>query len=175
MKFRTSLLAASLLAVAAWPALACYTVYDSSSRVVFRSAEPPVDMSRPLHETVPQRFPGGQLVFDTGTSCPGVSGGRLPLVAANPAPLLTDRQTAQALGVRYSPLSNGVVVVAPREAAVVEAALGSQLTVVPSEPLLAAADQRSPTSVMGGPPSGQPMITELRDPPVRSSSRRRAR
>lgn len=156
MKFRISLLAASLLAAAAGPALACYTVYDSNNRVVFRSSEAPVDMSRPLHETMPQRFPGGQLVFDTATSCDEVSVGRLARVSSTPAPLLTDRKTAQALGVRYAQLSNGVVMVPPREAAVAAAELGSQLTVIPGGPMLANAQPRSVTSVMGGPPVRRP-------------------
>ncbi len=153
MKVRISLLAASLLALPAWPALACYTVYDAGNRVVFRSSEAPVDMSRPLHETVPQRFPGGQLVFDTQTSCDEVSSGRLARVSAAPAPLLTDQKTAQALGVRYAQLSNGVVLVSPREAAVAQAELGSQLTVVPGGSVFAAAPARASTAVMGGPPN----------------------
>jgi hypothetical protein len=152
MKVRSSLVAASLLALAASPALACYTVYDGNSRVVFRSSEAPVDMSRPLHETVPQRFPGGHLVFDTETRCDEVAIGRLARVSATPAPLLTDRKTAQALGVSYAQLSNGAVMVAPREAAVAQAELGSQLTVIQSGPVFATAQPRSPTSVMGGPP-----------------------
>jgi hypothetical protein len=155
MKFRSSLVAASLLALAAAPALACYTVYDSNNRIVFRSSEAPVDMSRPLHETMPQRFPGGQLVFDTQTSCEAVSTGRLARVSPTPAPLLTDRKTAQALGVRYAQLSNGAVMVAPREAAVAQAELGSQLTVIPGGSMLANAQPRSPTSVMGGPPANR--------------------
>lgn len=152
MKFRSSLIGASLLALAAGPALACYTVYDSNNRVLFRSSEPPVDMSRPLHETVPQRFPGGQLVFDTQTRCEEVSIGRWAPVSGTPAPLLTDRQTAQALGVRYAQLSNGAVIVAPNEAAVAEAELGTQVTVIRSGRMLATAQSRAATSVMGAAP-----------------------
>jgi hypothetical protein len=57
----------SLLAAA--PALACFTVSDDDDRVVYHSADPPVDMSRPLHETVPLAFPGGHMVFDLETRC----------------------------------------------------------------------------------------------------------
>lgn len=45
----------------------CYTVYDREDRVVYQGPESPVDMSRPLHETVPGLFPGGHLVFDNIT------------------------------------------------------------------------------------------------------------
>jgi len=45
----------------------CYTVYDRDERVVYQGRESPVDMSRPLHETVPGLFPGGHLVLDNFT------------------------------------------------------------------------------------------------------------
>ena len=70
MRRLESLLLGSLLGFASVPALACYTVYDASSRILYQSDKPPVDMSRPLHETLPQRFPGGQLVFDDSADCP---------------------------------------------------------------------------------------------------------
>ena len=73
MRIPTRSLLASLLAAAALPASACYTVYDSANRVLYQSDKPPVDMSVPLHETMPQRFPGGQLVFDLSAECQVVS------------------------------------------------------------------------------------------------------
>ncbi len=45
----------------------CYTVYDRDERVVYQGRESPVDMSRPLHQTVPGLFPGGHLVLDNVT------------------------------------------------------------------------------------------------------------
>ena len=46
------------------PALAaCYVVYGPDQEVIYRSMEPPVDLSRPLHETLPRVAPGGKLVF----------------------------------------------------------------------------------------------------------------
>ncbi|NUN61055.1 MAG: hypothetical protein HUU13_08115 [Burkholderiaceae bacterium] len=46
------------------PALAaCYVVYGPDQEVIYRSVEPPVDLSRPLHETLPRVAPGGKLVF----------------------------------------------------------------------------------------------------------------
>lgn len=47
----------------------CYTVYDSEDRVLYHAAQSPVDMSKPLSETVPGVFPGGRLVFDNFSSC----------------------------------------------------------------------------------------------------------
>ncbi|WP_027996928.1 hypothetical protein [Simplicispira psychrophila] len=42
---------------------ACYVVYDAAQKVVYRSTQPPVDLSFTLHETVPKVVPGGALVF----------------------------------------------------------------------------------------------------------------
>ena len=69
MKHLKCLLLCALLGSASMQAAACYTVYDPSDRVVYHESVPPVDMSRPLHETLPARFPGGHMVFDTDTDC----------------------------------------------------------------------------------------------------------
>lgn len=51
-----------LLATAAQAA--CYTVIDARGVVVSQTSTPPVDMSQPLHDTVPARYgQGAQLVF----------------------------------------------------------------------------------------------------------------
>lgn len=42
---------------------ACYVVYAPDNTVVYRSFQSPVDLSRPLHVTMPQAAPGGRLVF----------------------------------------------------------------------------------------------------------------
>lgn len=56
--------AAALLALGAQGAWAsCYVVYDSGKQIVYRAQTPPVDLSRDLHETLPQVAPGGTLVF----------------------------------------------------------------------------------------------------------------
>lgn len=47
----------------------CYTLYDRDNHVVYQGREPPVDMSRPLHETVPALQPGGHLVLDNIGTC----------------------------------------------------------------------------------------------------------
>jgi len=60
----------ALCACASVQALAqCYTVYDRSNRALYQGREAPVDMSRPLHDTMPRAFPGGHLVFDNLRSC----------------------------------------------------------------------------------------------------------
>ena len=56
--------------LAASQAFACYTVTSANDQVLYRAIDPPVDMSRPIHETLPQVFPGGHMVFDLGTDCP---------------------------------------------------------------------------------------------------------
>lgn len=43
---------------------ACYTVMDTQGVVLSQTSTPPVDMSRPLHETVPARYGrGAHMVF----------------------------------------------------------------------------------------------------------------
>lgn len=57
---------AALLALAATVPIAnanCYMVYAPDNSVVFRSLTPPVDLSQPLHLTMPVVAPGGRLVF----------------------------------------------------------------------------------------------------------------
>lgn len=139
-------LVASLLAAASWQALACYTVYDSNNRVMYRGEKAPVDMSVPLHDTLPQRFPGGQMVFDSG-SCALAPAAALSSRSSpgSSAPLFTDRHTAQRIGVPYALVGGDIALVAPRDAVVAEAALPSRISVIPGE--------EPRTTMMGGPPS----------------------
>ena len=54
-------------------AMACYTVYDSKNEVVYDRFEAPVNMRLRLNDTVPQRVPGGHMVFSTqSTDCSGI-------------------------------------------------------------------------------------------------------
>ncbi|HWP12278.1 MAG TPA: hypothetical protein VNN06_10685 [Ramlibacter sp.] len=147
MTIRQSLLSL-VLGLAAGHALACYTVFDRSGRVIYNDPEPPVDMSRPLHETLPARFPGGHMVFDAQADCAAVSPPLPAVVARDGAPLLTDRRTAQAMNVPYTVLQGSIVIVQPRHARV-----GAGVTVVPAETLAAR-------------PAQGTVITELRDPPM---------
>lgn len=67
---------------------ACHVVYGPGNEIVYRSVDPPVDLSRPLHETLPRVAPGAALVFvPASTDCaPAIN--RLPLVRAS-APTAT--------------------------------------------------------------------------------------
>jgi hypothetical protein len=107
-----------LLALAPLQALACYTVYDQAGSVVFYGDKPPVDMSRPLHETVPARFPGGHMVFDSAP-CPVIAPlafGASRATDTTSSPLLTDERTARGMNAAYRPLGRGVVVVDQKDA-----------------------------------------------------------
>ena len=42
---------------------ACYTVYGSANRIVYRDLAPPVDLSAPLGPAVQKRFAGGHLII----------------------------------------------------------------------------------------------------------------
>jgi len=67
MRFSVTFTAAALafLAVGAH-ADVCFTVLDSGGRVLHQSRRAPVDMSRPISETLYSRFPGASLmVFGT--------------------------------------------------------------------------------------------------------------
>lgn len=147
MKHWKCLLLCSLLGSASLHAeAACYTVFDRSNRVVYHEETPPVDMDRPFHETVPLRFPGGHMVF-SDTACPPLSVVTPPTGRA--PPLLTDRQTAQAMRVPYRIISGEIVMVQQGYAPVRPA-----VTVVP--PDTRAASKAKLATV----------ITELRDPPM---------
>ena len=58
---------------------ACYVVYGPDQEVIYRSVEPPVDLSRPLHETLPQVAPGGTLVFSLDSQGCELEINKLPL------------------------------------------------------------------------------------------------
>lgn len=149
MKHFTRVLFGSLVAAASVQALACYTVYDRSNRVMYQGERPPVDMSLPIHQTLPARFPGGHMVFDGTAACQDIASTRLAPVPGG-TPLLTDRHTAQAMRVPYTTMAGGIALVQPREAA-----MRPGLTVVPATSLAAAPGT-----------SRQTVITEWRDAPV---------
>jgi hypothetical protein len=143
-----------LVALASAQAFAgCYTVYDHDNRILYQSEKPPVDMSLPLHDTLPQRFPGGSMVFDTDGGCPVVSPvamGNGGPVTRTASPLLTDVGTAQRLGLPHTSVGRGVAVVPP-------ATVGMEpgVTVVPAGAAVASKSPRRAT-----------VITEYRNPPV---------
>lgn len=202
MKPRYALLG-GLLLLAGANAMACYTVYDAGGRVVYQGRAAPVDMSLQLHEALAQRFPrGAQMVFDQTNACAPVgvaqvsrptssdvapntiqfqrgTATRSPSSAA-PAPLLTDRATAQRAGLPHTTVAGDVVVV---PGGVAQQAMHAGVTVLPAT-TFAGNDAGGPdTTVLGaGPaprasarpavasvrPAARPnvVITELRDPPV---------
>lgn len=178
------------LALAGANAMACYTVYDGNNRVIYQGAQAPVDMSRPIHETLGARYPGAHMVFDQSNRCTPVTlaqvarptgrdvpagtirmeGGRQATPTSS-SPLLTDRETAERQNLPHTVVAGDVVLV-PASAA--SRARIPSMTVIPSEATLLA--QRAPqadaavlagapnTATMGaGPAPGQTVITELRD------------
>lgn len=86
MMSRKSLFVLAALAAASFNALACYTVYDRSSRVMYRGEAPPVDMSQQLHEALQARFPGGHMVFDQAAQCRAVGIAEMARPAGPAAP-----------------------------------------------------------------------------------------
>lgn len=148
MNLWKSVLLTSVLGAASLNALACYTVYDQSSRVVYNGEAPPVDMSLPLHDALAARYPGAHMVFDTQASCPSIAAAPVARIARNGTPLLTNTRTAQAMGANYIPLAGGIAMVQPGEAT-----MKPGVTVVPAQAVAANA-------------SGEgAVITELREPP----------
>ncbi len=183
MKFKLGILCGLLLAGA--NAMACYTVYDGNSRVVYRGLDAPVDMSLSLHEALAARFPAGaSLVFDQTPTCTPVSiaqvarptGPNAPpntirmertgrqISPSSEAPLFTDRQTAERQNLPHTTVAGDIVVV-PAGAA--DRAQMSTFTVIPSETTLASTGVN--TAAMGAGPApraNQTVITEMRNPPV---------
>ena len=156
MKFAHAALAV-LATLAAGQAMACFTVYDRDNRIVYNDPKPPVDMSKPLHETLQKAYPGGHLVFARGGDCP-TDVARPPVrtgVRPGSSPLLTDARTAASMGLPHTPLGNGVVLVPNRPDNMPAGFVISESGV-----------QRSNTAAMGAGPARapqQPVITEMRD------------
>jgi hypothetical protein len=138
-----------LLAAVSFNACACYTVYDRSNRVVYLGESPPVDMSRQLHETLPARYPAGQLVFDGATRCPEIDRAAPVVTLRDTAPLLTQKRIAQAMKVPYTVLSGDIVLVPPGHVQTRPA-----VTIIPPQAL--------DDSSLGR----DTVITELHDPPM---------
>jgi hypothetical protein len=65
MTLRIGFVLAATLLFAKGASALCFEAY-AGDRLVYRSTEAPVDLSRPLHETVPARFGAGStLLFFT--------------------------------------------------------------------------------------------------------------
>lgn len=158
MKLKLALVCA--IGLASVNAMACYTVYDLNNNVVYNAQTPPVDMSRPIHETVPMAFPGGSMVFGSGTDCPRDMPARLAAPAApdKPSPMLTDRRTAAALNVPHTILPSGVALIS-QPSAIALIGLSTYPTLLPAAVTVPTATaQRTPRSDM--------VITELHNPPL---------
>ncbi len=154
------------LALAAGNALACYTVYDRSNAVVYHAQTPPVDMSLPIHQTLPAVFPGGHLVFDNSLDCPREQAAamRLPVrPVAGASPLLTDRGTAEAMRLPHSQVAGNVVLVPAQAVARVDL---PTFSVVPADPAYARAPTAPDTRAMGAGPARGTVITEMHNPPI---------
>jgi len=183
MKLKLALLAA--LAAASVNALACYTVYDRNDRIVYNAQRPPVDMSLPLHETLPRVFPGGHMVFAANTDCPASTAAPVAMRAqpsGSSSPLLTDEATARAMRLPHTQLASGAAVVPAQAVARVD--LPTFSVIQTSNDLAMASARTMGTTAMGAGPANPalatqtmgagpaPMqdrgsiITELRDPPV---------
>lgn len=178
------------LALAGANAMACYTVYDGSNRVIYQGLEAPVDMSLPLHRTLGTRFPGAHMVFDQSANCapvalarvarpagPGAPAGTIRMErsgrSARPtsaSPLFTDIDTAQRQNLPHTIVAGDIVRVPATVASRIDL---PTYTVIPADTALASA-RPAPmdatiagvpnTATLGaGPAPRQTVITELRD------------
>ncbi len=174
------------LACASANAMACYTIYDGSSRVVYQGERAPVDMTVPLHETVGKQFPGATMVFSQAAACtpvPMAQLARSAVAQAAPntirregsvrqapvrsAPLLTDRRTATSLKLPYTAMAGDIVLVSAEAAAQVSY---SAMTPVPPDEAM----RRPVASTLGAgpvPAQGATVITEMHNPPLRGVQR----
>lgn len=78
---------AAVLGCGLWAAgaqAACYVVYDAQQQVVYRGQTPPVDLSFPLHETLPALATGATMVFSLDNDGCALEVNRLAQAAAAP-------------------------------------------------------------------------------------------
>lgn len=59
---RILILVVLMLAFSSTSFAACYTVYDKSDKPVYKSSEPPFDLSIPISEGIKSKYPGGYLI-----------------------------------------------------------------------------------------------------------------
>jgi hypothetical protein len=118
-------------------------------------------MSRPISETVPAAFPGGTMVFGSGTDCPRDMPARVaaPAAPSKPSPLLTDRRTAAAMHVPHTILPSGVALIT-QPTAIMTAGLSTYSTSSPAPVMMATAN------VQPRKPRAETVITELHNPPL---------
>ena len=64
-------------------AASCYVVYGPDQDILYRAPEPPIDMSRQIHETLPLVAPNSTLVFSPDNYNCEVTINKLPLAAAS--------------------------------------------------------------------------------------------
>ncbi|RYY72525.1 MAG: hypothetical protein EOO24_47705 [Comamonadaceae bacterium] len=145
-----------LAALAAAPAMACYTVYDRTNTVVYNAQTPPVDMRLPLHEALEARgWPGGHMVFGNDGECPRLNAMRRQIQQASTtgrSPLLTDAATAQKMGLPHTMLGNNVAVIADRPDSMRPGVVVAES--VPQAPAtMAMGAGPSPTNAMGAGPA----------------------
>lgn len=76
---RAALALAALACFAQSASAACYLVYGPDKEIVYRSYDPPVDMSQQFHETLPRVAPGSVLVFSPDNFGCDVTINKLPL------------------------------------------------------------------------------------------------
>jgi len=172
-------------ALATGQALACFTVYDRDNRIVYNAQRPPVDMSRPVHETLPAVYPGGHLVFDLGTDCPveDTPAGRLRVGPKNGrSPLLTDAVTARSLGLPHTIVGQNVAIVPQRPDGMRPGlVLAESGLPQPGTTAMGAGPTRNPTAAMGAGPARAPgagggvTVISPRNPPVDPRAPQRSR
>jgi hypothetical protein len=149
VKHLSRFLFCSLLAAASAQAMACYTVYDRSGRVLYQGEDAPVDMSLQIHEAMAARYPGGHLTFDTTARCPSlVASATRPAPVSGGTPLLTNQRTAEAMNLPYTQLAGGIALVQTGNAR-----MAPGITVVPAES----------TALASARPGRNTVVTEYRD------------
>lgn len=161
MKLKLAVLSALVLSSVNAMA-ACYTVYDRTNNIVYNAQTPPVDMSRPLRETVPIAFPGGTMIFNSGHDCPRDPPSQValrPVAPSKPSPLLTDRRTAAEMNVPHKVLPSGVALISQPPAV-----MTAGLSYSTSSPAPAPAVAPATLARRGAKP--ETVITELHNPPL---------
>ncbi len=91
---------------------ACYAVYDKFDKVVYKSSEPPFDLSIPISEGIKSKYPGGYLIQSEAKSCSLTKENNVAIEKRRIKQAFDDRRTKLQLQ-NFSEVSNDRVSVLP--------------------------------------------------------------
>ena len=86
---KLKIVALCALSFAAFNASACFTLYDSNTRVIYQGLRTPIDMRPQFHQVLDRTHPGAHLVFDDSNICTPMALARSATVVESSQVVLT--------------------------------------------------------------------------------------